>query len=111
MEKRQFKIELLGVSFTVQSAADPDYLADVTAYVKGKIDEVKARYSFTDPLKASLLAALNITDDLFKEREGRTPGLRGEIADATQRLIDSIDDELLRHTPYKEKDGLAPPQG
>jgi cell division protein ZapA (FtsZ GTPase activity inhibitor) len=100
MEKRQFKIEMLGTSFTVQSAADPAYLADITAYVQGKIDEVKNRYNFADPLKASLLAALNIADDLFREREGREPGLRGEIASAAQRLIESIDDELLKHTPY-----------
>jgi cell division protein ZapA len=101
MEKRQLKIEILGTTFTVQSTADPDYLADITAYVREKIEEVKQHYTFADPLKISLIAALNMADDLFKEREGRSPGLRGEISQAAQRLIDSIDEELLRHTPYQ----------
>jgi cell division protein ZapA (FtsZ GTPase activity inhibitor) len=103
MEKRQYKIELLGVSFTIQSAADPNYLEEVTAYLREKIEEVKNRYSFTDPLKTSLLAALNIVDDLFREREGRAPVIRRELADAAQKLIDSIDDELLRHVPYTDQ--------
>jgi cell division protein ZapA len=104
MEKKQQKIELLGASFVVQSTADPEYLAEITAYVRERIEEVKNRYSFVDPLKVSLLAALNIADELFKEREGRSPGLRGEISMAAQRLIDSIDEELLRHTPYQDAD-------
>jgi len=104
MDKQQQKIELLGASFVVQSTADPEYLAEITSYVRERIEEVKSRYTFADPLKISLLAALNIADELFKEREGRAPGLRGEISMAAQRLIDSIDEELLRHTPYQDAD-------
>ncbi len=104
MEKKQQKIELLGASFVVQSTADPEYLAEITSYVRERIEEVKSRYTFADPLKISLLASLNIADELFKEREGRAPGLQGEISMAAQRLIDSIDEELLRHTPYQDAD-------
>ncbi len=111
MEKRQLKIDLLGASFTIQSTESPEHLARVTGYLRSRIEEVKARYSFADPLRVSLLAALNVADELFREREGRgLPGPDTELASVAQKLIDSIDESLLAHTPYgqREKDGPEP---
>jgi len=100
MEKRQLKIDVLGTSFTIQSDESADHLARLSAYVKAKIEEVKSRYSFADPLMVSLLATLNIADELFKTREGREPQpSTAEIGDLAERLISRIDEELLDHTP------------
>ncbi len=101
MEKRQLKVDLLGASFVIQSPESPEHLARVAAFLKEKIEEVKGRYSFADPLRVALLAALNITDELFREREGRgRPGTDAEVASVAQKLIDSMDESLLTHTPY-----------
>jgi cell division protein ZapA (FtsZ GTPase activity inhibitor) len=114
MEKRKLTVELLGTSFVIQSGDDPKHLARVAEYLRAKVEEVKARYSFADPLTVALLAALNLADELFKERAGRSP-IQGaependEISGVAQRLIDTIDEELLRHTPYGEDDGDPPP--
>ncbi len=105
MEKRQLKVELLGTSFTIQSNETPERLAAISTYLKAKVAEVKERYSFADPLTIALLTALNITDELYGAREGRLPPEPPEeIGRVTQRLIDTIDDELLSHTPYKEQE-------
>ena len=104
MEKRQLKIELLGTSLTIQSTESPEHLASLSSYLSTKVNEVKARYSFADPLTIALLAALNITDELYRSREGRLPAdPPEEIGKVTQQLIDRIDEELLSHTPYKEE--------
>jgi cell division protein ZapA (FtsZ GTPase activity inhibitor) len=105
MDKQQLKVELLGTSFTIQSTESPDQLSEISAYLKAKVEEVKEHYSFADPLTIALLAALNITNELYRSREGRLPLEHPEeIGRVTQRLIDTMDEELLSHTPYKEQE-------
>ncbi len=109
MEKRQLKIDLLGASFTIQSTESPEHLARVAGYLRARIEEVRARYSLADPLRVALLAALNVADELFREREGHgLPGADTELATVAQKLIDSIDESLLDYTPYRpqEKNGM-----
>jgi hypothetical protein len=110
MEKRQLKVDLLGTSFVIQSTESPEHLARLTSYLRARIEEVKSRYSFADPLTVALLAALNVADELFRERDGRgLPGPDADLASVAQKLIDSIDESLLAHTPYglTEKEGGA----
>jgi hypothetical protein len=103
MEKRQLKIELLGASFTVQTGESSEHLARVSRLLGSKVEEAKARYTFADPLTVALLAALNLADDLVKEREGRgVPGTDEELSHLAEKIIDSIDDSLLSHTPYAQ---------
>jgi cell division protein ZapA (FtsZ GTPase activity inhibitor) len=104
MEKRQLRIEVLGTSFTIQSDESAEHLARLSGYVKAKIEEVKGRYSFADPLTIALLAALNIADDMFKSREGREPaGGAEEVQNVAERLLSRMDDDLLDHTPFEEE--------
>jgi cell division protein ZapA len=104
MEKRQLRIDVLGTSFVIQSDESPEHLALLSSFVKDRIEEVKARYAFADPLTVAVLAALNIADDLFKTREGKAPAMQStEIENVAERLISRIDDELLRHEPLGEE--------
>jgi len=57
MEKRQLRIDVLGTSFVIQSDESPEHLARLSSYVKAKIEEVRSRYSFADPLTVAVLAA------------------------------------------------------
>ena len=107
MEKRQLRIDVLGTSFVIQSDESPEHLARLSSFVRERIEEVKARYTFADPLTVAVLAALNIADDLFKSRDGKDPPTRiSEFENVAERLISRIDDELLRHDPLGE--GPAP---
>ncbi len=103
MEKRQLRIDVLGTSFVIQSEESPEHLAILSSFVKDRIEEVKSRYTFADPLTVAVLAALNIADDLFKARSGREPALSSsqsaEIENVAERLISRIDEELLRNDP------------
>jgi cell division protein ZapA len=101
MEKRQLRIDVLGTSFVIQSDESPEHLARLSTYVKSKIEEVKSRYTFADPLTVAMLAALNIADEMFKAREGRG-GPVEEMEGMAERLISRIDEELLEHTPWGE---------
>jgi cell division protein ZapA len=104
MDKRQLKIDVLGTSFVIQSDESAEHLARLSAFVKTRIEEVKARYSFADPLTLAVLTALNIADDLFKTREGRESALHGEeIGAVAERLIQRMDEELASHQPDQDR--------
>jgi len=99
MEKRQLRIDLLGTSFVIQSEESTEHLNRLAAHVRSRVEEVRKRYPFAEPLTVAVLAALNITDELFKVREGREPPESYEVDSVAERLINRIDDDLLTHTP------------
>jgi len=103
MEKRQLRIDVLGASFTIQSEESAEHLAKVSAYLREKVEEVKARYSFATPLTLALLAALNIADELVKERAGRIPRSTAaapkELEEIAAGLIEQIDGALAAGGP------------
>ena len=112
MEKRQLRIDVLGTSLVVQSDESAEHLARLASFVKMKVEEVKSRYSFAEPLTVALLAALNIADELFKTREGRGESVASqEISSMAERILDRIDEELLDHSPLdagEDQDAGAP---
>jgi cell division protein ZapA (FtsZ GTPase activity inhibitor) len=103
MEKRQLRIDILGASFTIQSDESAEHLQRVSACLREKVEEVKARYSFATPLTLALLAALNLADELVKERSGRTaratatPAAPRELEEIAAGLIEQIDGALAPH--------------
>ncbi len=99
MEKNSLEVNILGSSFTIQSSGDPEYLQRVANYLKNKAQEIQQKYADNttqDPIKISLLAGLNVVDELFR-CQGREPSGtdNGEIESITERLIDTIDRSLL----------------
>jgi cell division protein ZapA (FtsZ GTPase activity inhibitor) len=103
MEKRQLRIDVLGASFTIQSEESAEHLSKVSAYLREKVEEVKARYSFATPLTLALLAALNIADELVKERSLGGPRVPAaatrEIEEIAAGLIEQIDGALASRGP------------
>ena len=108
MEKRQLRIDVLGTSFVIQSEESPEHLAMLSSFVRERIEEVKARYTFADPLTVAVLAALNIADDLFKVRGGREPSSQvAEIQTVAQRLINRIDEALAGEESLERGTGAS----
>ena len=98
MEKNSLEVNILGSSFTVQSSGDLEYLQRVASYLKNKVQEIQQRYADNttqDPIKISLLAGLNVVDELFRCQCGEPSEVdNGEIERITERLIDTIDRSL-----------------
>ncbi|HUI71643.1 MAG TPA: cell division protein ZapA [Spirochaetia bacterium] len=113
MEKRQLRIDVLGSSFVIQSDESTEHLNRLSAHVKSRIEDVRKRYPFAEPLTVAVLAALNIADEMFKVRDGPQTPESSEVDSVAERLISRIDDDLLTHTPLAEPpapEGGEPPQ-
>jgi len=100
MEKNNLEVNILGTSFTIQSTNDDGYLRQLVTYLERTVRQIQERYNSHDPIKVSLLAGLNIADELFRCRSvgGRTeePGSE-EIERITERLIETIDRSLTEN--------------
>ena len=103
------RIELLGTSFSIQSDEDPAYLEKVLEYLKQKVDEVSSSVNTKDQVKIGILAALLISDELFKFKESQQPGQNlspheeDEVNEITQRLIRQIDDYIEQDSSENEE--------
>jgi cell division protein ZapA (FtsZ GTPase activity inhibitor) len=69
-EPRRIELNLLGQTLTIRSEAAPDYLRRLAKYLEERVAQLK-RSGVADPLTALSLAALDITDELFRMREDR----------------------------------------
>ena len=106
MKKTQLKVKLLGTTFSIQSTENQEYLEQIMAFYRSKIDEITTKISQADPLKLAIIAGLNIVDELFKERNRQAraatqdAGASGNLINAseldqiTARMINKINSTL-----------------
>lgn len=83
--KSVVKVTIAGDEYPIRSDATPEHTRAVAAYLDRAIKRILASGAVVENHKAAILAALQITDELFAEREaaekvtGGMKGLSGEI--------------------------------
>lgn len=91
-EGRVIPVEINGQRYPIRSTLDPEYVAQLAAYVDGKMRAVSDSTPTGDSLRLAVLAALNIADELFRCRD--VTRLRdGELAERAgelERLLDRV---------------------
>jgi len=92
MEKRNYQVQLLGTSFTVQTDENPEYFDQLLSYIKKKVDDIESSVRVKDPLKTAILTCLTIADE-FHKGEGTTEDL-AEAERITLSIIERIDKSL-----------------
>ena len=69
---RVVNVEIHGQPYAIRSRLDAAYVAELAAYVDGKIRLAMRESPAGDTLKIAVLAAINIADEYFRARdEGR----------------------------------------
>lgn len=63
------EVYILGQRYSIKGDVSEDYIRKLADYVNDKIREVCERSPGITPLKASILAAITIADELHKLRE------------------------------------------
>ncbi len=64
--KKPYTINILGIELIVMSEDEPEYVGRVAAYVEEKLKSAMNDANMSDTAVLSVLAALNIADELFK---------------------------------------------
>ena len=88
--KYSTRVTIFGEEYTLKSDTPPEHTRAVAAYVDKAIRDVMGSAAVVENHKAAILAALSITDELFRERAGNV-----EMAEA----MGSLAGELRRWLP------------
>ena len=67
-EPKRVQLTLLGTTLNVRTEASPDYLQKLVRHLEDAVAELR-RAGVRDDITALMVAALDITDELFRERE------------------------------------------
>jgi len=88
------RVTIYGQEYTVKAKAEPSYIVSVANYVNEKMEEVEnSLTTVQSPLRVAILAAMNITDELFTSRKEKDE-LINKVDEKTMFLVDLIDDKL-----------------
>ena len=96
-KKTSIKVEILGESYAIRSEAAPEHTKAVAEYLDRAIRQILSGGSVIETNRAAILAALQITSELFQAREANVA-----ITGAMQSLSSDV-----RHMlpPAKRGDG------
>jgi cell division protein ZapA len=83
--KSSVRVTIVGEEYTIRSDASPEHTRAVADYVDRAIREIMNSGSVAETRKAAILAALQITDDLFQARSQSE-----EIAEGMHQLSAEI---------------------
>ena len=88
------KVKIYGQVYTVKAQADSTYIVSVAKYVNEKMQEIENSLSSTQsPLRIAILAAMNITDELFTSNKNKEEVI-SSIDEKAKFLADIIDQKL-----------------
>ena len=91
--ERLVEIKVFGQTYTVKTDAEEEHVKEIARYVNEKMDEVLKKTKSVSTLNVAILTALNIADDLLKERDKRIDLLR-EIEIRSKDLAEKIDTKI-----------------
>lgn len=84
---RVVHVEIHGQRYPIRSGLDAAYVAELAAYVDGKMGLAARDCPAGDTLKVAVLAAINIADEYFRSRDE----LHDRVADRAKELERMLD--------------------
>jgi cell division protein ZapA len=99
-KERTVEIKVFGQTYSVKTDAEEDHIHAVAKYVNDKIEEITKKTRTVSSLNVAILTALNIADDLLREKETRMAILR-EVGVKSKDLADKISAEIGRREAKK----------
>lgn len=67
-ERPAVRVAIFGNEYTIRGEANADYIRELARYVDGKMQEIARNANLSIPLKVSILAAINLADEVYRLR-------------------------------------------
>jgi len=89
------KVEIFGQVYNIKGKDDRDYICELAAYVDAKMKDVQKGTGTSDPHRVAILAALTISDELFRLRR-QHGSLEKTTEAAARRLLALTESEGMK---------------
>jgi len=86
-------VSIFGESYPIRGEADSGYIQQVASYLDNKMKEVAERNNNKSPTKVAILAALNITDELFRAKKAAVEE-SVKLEQQAKTILDWLDSKL-----------------
>jgi len=93
MMTKTIEVEVFGHRFSLQGEGEEAYFHELAEYVDQQMRTLTQKTRTSTPTKLAILAAINITDQLFRQKRNRHVG-EAEIERRAQILLETIDKHL-----------------
>ena len=88
------KVTIYGQEYTIKAPADATYIKNIAEYVDEKMREVQEELSTPQvPAKIAILAAMNISDDLFAQKRNHEKS-NNEVERKFSSLIEVVEEAI-----------------
>lgn len=98
-KKQTVTVNIFGEEYPIRGDADSDYIVSVASYLDDKMREISERNANKSPTKVAILAALNITDELFQARSASSREIQ-DLEEKTKTIIDWLDSRLPEESTH-----------
>ena len=92
-EKSTEKVEIFGQEYKIKGVGNPQYIHKIAGYVDKKMREIAHSSGIMSQSRIAILAALNIADELYQEREERGK-TKEELEGTAARLGELLDSKI-----------------
>jgi cell division protein ZapA len=93
--KQSVKVNIFGEDYPIKGDGEAHYIQRVAEYVDLKLKEVADKLSNKLPLRVAVLAAMNITGELLKEREEKDEQLL-LVEEKSQFLLEQLESRVAQ---------------
>lgn len=90
---KTIEVEVFGHRFSLQGEGDEAYFHELAEYVDTQMRTLAKQTKTSTPTKLAILAAINVTDELFRKQRNRESG-ETEMERRAQLLVERIDEHL-----------------
>src|SRR5262245_8279721 len=100
-ESRATTVRILGHEYRIRSSESEEFVQEVAEYVDGVMKSISSHMSSGTPATVAVLAALNIAEELFRERRDGRNGHDGSDVDKRMHAIMARLDEINGDGPRR----------
>ena len=87
-------VEIFGQRLGLRADGDAERLEELARFVDSRMREIAERSSSVDTVKIAVLTAMNIADELFRERETDQDDRQRQLEEQAERLVQKIEQAL-----------------
>ncbi|HSM14705.1 MAG TPA: cell division protein ZapA [Thermoanaerobaculia bacterium] len=94
-EVRSTQVEIFGSTYVIRGGQEPEYLMELAAEVDRRMRELAGHVTNADPGRLAILAALNLADELSRNRqlyEGDRDEIEAKVTELADHLAEALEE-------------------